>query len=118
MLNVLILTLTLFMLDMLWFQVSLKTLYIPMFQSINGTAGYIHIPTAILSWVLIALLINTFAKSYRDAFLLGVLSYGIYNATNFATIKQWTVNTLIFDTLWGGTVCLGAYYVLHKIIKS
>jgi uncharacterized membrane protein len=65
-----------------------------------------NIPSAIMSWILIAIMINMFAKSNRDALLLGLLSYGIYNATNFATIKYWTASAFIADTLWGGVVCM------------
>ncbi len=86
-----------------------------MFAKINGTTGFFRMFSAVASWVLIALNILLFAKSKTDAFLLGLLTYGIYNATNHATIRDWTVLTVVFDTLWGGVVCLTAYTLFKKI---
>ncbi len=105
----------LIMLDMLWFQISGPTIYNPMFTRINVGSGYISVPSAIVSWLLIAVLLTRFAKSYTDAFLLGLLTYGIYNFTNYATIKRWTLSTVIADTLWGGIVCMSAFILLPKL---
>ena len=104
----------LILLDILWFQVSVPSIYGPLFQSINGQSGYMFLPSAIMSWLLIAILLN-FAKSGQDAALLGLLSYGIYNATNYATIKSWTFRTVIFDTFWGGVVCFSAYSLVQML---
>ncbi len=113
--NVAITLVILMIVDMIWFQVSVPSIYGPMFQRINGVSGYINIPSAIFSWLLIAVLINQFASSSKDAFILGLLSYGIYNATNYATIKNWSLKTLVFDTFWGGIVCFTAYSLLKKL---
>ncbi len=102
---------------MLWFQVSVPSIYAPLFQRINGQSGYMFVPSGLVSWLLIAILITQYAKSGRDAALLGLLSYGIYNATNYATIKSWTLRTVLFDTFWGGVVCFSAYS-LTQLLKS
>lgn len=34
--------------------------------------------------------------------LLGLFAYGTYEFTNYATLKDWHVNQVIVDTLWGG----------------
>tara|TARA_Y100001970_G_C13706586_1_gene589799 strand:+ start:103 stop:507 length:405 start_codon:yes stop_codon:yes gene_type:complete len=34
--------------------------------------------------------------------LFGVACYGTYNLTNMATIKNWSVNVVIVDMIWGG----------------
>jgi uncharacterized membrane protein len=106
----------LILLDMIWFQISASTIYSPIFTKINGMSGYLVIPSALLSWALIATLITMFAKNTTESFTLGVLSYGIYNATNFATIRHWTLRTLIADTLWGGIVSALAFTLVSKIM--
>jgi uncharacterized membrane protein len=106
----------LILLDMIWFQISASTIYSPIFTKINGMSGYLVIPSALLSWALIATLITMFAKTATDAFALGLLSYGIYNATNFATIRHWTLSTLIVDTLWGGVVSALAFMLVPKLM--
>ena len=34
--------------------------------------------------------------------VFGVVAYGTYNLTNMATIKNWSVNVVIVDMVWGG----------------
>ena len=41
-------------------------------------------------------------KSIQDAFLLGIVIYGVFETTNYALFKNWSIITLITDTLWGG----------------
>lgn len=41
-------------------------------------------------------------RSVIEAFLLGVVIYGVYDSTNYATLKKWTPEFAIVDTLWGG----------------
>jgi uncharacterized membrane protein len=39
-----------------------------------------------------------------DAFILGVVIYGIYETTSYATLKNWKPETVVLDTLWGGVL--------------
>ena len=41
-------------------------------------------------------------RSVWEAFLLGLVIYGVYDSTNYATLKKWTPEFAIVDTLWGG----------------
>lgn len=41
-------------------------------------------------------------RSVQDAFLLGIVIYGVYETTNWALFKNWSIITVIMDTLWGG----------------
>ncbi|SMX28178.1 hypothetical protein TRP8649_02293 [Pelagimonas phthalicica] len=34
--------------------------------------------------------------------LLGLLAYGTYEFTNYATLRDWSLEQVIVDTLWGG----------------
>jgi len=55
---------------------------------------------------------NALSKTL-DAFLLGICIYGVYETTNYATLKKWPVRMLIVDTLWGGIL-----FALTTIIYS
>ena len=44
----------------------------------------------------------TFKENLLRAFILGFTTYGIYDFTNYATLKDWNMNIVIMDTLWGG----------------
>ncbi len=34
--------------------------------------------------------------------LLGLLAYGTYEFTNYATLKDWSLEQVFVDTIWGG----------------
>lgn len=34
--------------------------------------------------------------------LLGLLAYGTYEFTNYATLRDWSLDQVLVDTLWGG----------------
>lgn len=34
--------------------------------------------------------------------VLGLLAYGTYEFTNYATLRDWSLEQVIVDTLWGG----------------
>ena len=55
-------------------------------------------------------------RHVTDAFLLGVLIYGVYDFTNYATLKKWTLAFSIKDTLWGGTVFTLSTFIIYKIL--
>jgi uncharacterized membrane protein len=49
--------------------------------------------------------------SILDAFLLGISIYGVYEFTNYATLKNWRITTIIMDTTWGGILFASTTYI-------
>lgn len=43
-------------------------------------------------------------KALIGGVLLGLLAYGTYEFTNFATLRDWTFEQVIVDTIWGGAL--------------
>ena len=41
-------------------------------------------------------------RSIFDAFLLGIVIYGVYDTTTYSAFKHWSPFLAITDTLWGG----------------
>lgn len=74
---------------------------------------------AILSYIFIIVGLNYFIikprKSPQDAFLLGIVIYGIFEATNLALFKNWLMTTVILDTLWGGILFALTTFIIEKI---
>lgn len=54
-------------------------------------------------------------KSVLDAFLLGVLVYGVYDMTNYATIKKWSLKIALMDMLWGGVLFGLTTYLVYRL---
>jgi uncharacterized membrane protein len=52
-----------------------------------------------------------------NAFFLGIIIYGVYDFTNYATIIKYNKKVVIMDTLWGGILFFlvtGTYLKLTK----
>lgn len=65
--------------------------------------------SAAMSYVVMVSGLNYFIlsdpkKTWIDAFLLGVLVYGVYETTNHAIFDGWTGYPVVVDTLWGGAL--------------
>lgn len=54
-------------------------------------------------------------KSVQDAFLLGIVIYGVYETTNYAIFKNWSIFSVIIDTLWGGILFALTTYIIRFI---
>jgi uncharacterized membrane protein len=37
--------------------------------------------------------------------IFGVITYGIYDLTNYATLDKWSLRYVVVDMAWGGTIC-------------
>lgn len=43
-------------------------------------------------------------RSIGEAFLLGLIIYGVYETTTYSLLKNWNIHTVMVDTLWGGVL--------------
>lgn len=61
---------------------------------------------ALICYALLIFALNYFIlRSHRpigDAFLLGLVIYGVYDSTNMAIFKKWDWKIALMDGLWGG----------------
>lgn len=54
-------------------------------------------------------------RSAYDAFLLGILIYGVFETTNYALFSKWSMLTVIIDTLWGGILFGLVTFIINKL---
>ena len=54
-----------------------------------------------------------------EAMLFGLVVYGVYETTTYALLKNWKVETVMVDVLWGGALfyltTLLTYWIAKKI---
>ena len=74
--------------------------------SIQGSPIKMNVMGALLCYILLIFGVNYFIidpkKPLADAFLLGVVIYGVYETTTYAIFKNWSIKSVLLDTLWGG----------------
>jgi len=88
-------------------------------KSVQGSPIKINYLGAALCYILLIVGINYFIikprKSVSDAFLLGIIIYGVYETTNLALFKNWYILTVIIDTLWGGLLFASTTYIVNLL---
>lgn len=57
-------------------------------------------------------------KTPLEAFLLGLVIYGVYETTTYSILKNWKLTTVIIDTLWGGILFYLTTYFTYTIQSS
>jgi len=102
-------------LDGIWIWLVAGNAFSSMVQNIQGSAMKIRPGGALVAYAAMILLFNQFItkeSSGWDAFLLGFLSYAIYDGTNYALIDKWDLQTAVVDACWGA--CL--FWLTSKIV--
>ncbi len=56
-------------------------------------------------------------KGLKDSFLLGAGIYGVYELTNYATLKDWPIILVIMDTIWGGILFMMVTYLYNRFVN-
>ncbi len=90
-------------------------------QDVQGSAVKVNFLGVALCYIFLIIGINYFIikprKSATDAFLLGIVIYGVYETTNYALFKKWSLLTVFMDTLWGGILFALTTYIVN-ILRS
>jgi len=55
-------------------------------------------------------------KTPMEAFLLGLVIYGVYETTSYALLKKWRWNIVLMDTLWGGVLFALTTFITYKVV--
>ena len=75
-------------------------------MAVQGSSLQLNLLGAALCYVFIIFGLNYFIiknrKSVKDAFLLGIVIYDVFELTNLALFKNWHIMSVLIDTLWGG----------------
>ena len=86
----------------------------PMIQKIQGSALEFKLWAAIPVYLALSYLLNL-ATNWKQAALIGGATYAVYDFTNLATLKDYTVAFAIQDTLWGAALFALVYYVKNML---
>ena len=88
-------------------------------QKVQGRALTVDFLSAILCYILIIFGVYHFIilpkRGILDAFLLGIVIYGVYETTSKALLANWMWKTVAIDTMWGGILFAATTYIFRKI---
>ena len=90
-------------------------------QKVQNAPIKINYVGAIICYIFIVAGLNYFIikpnRSVSDAFLLGIVIYGVYETTNLAIFTNWSWLMVIMDTLWGGILFALTTFIVKAIRK-
>lgn len=76
---------------------------------------------AIACYLFLVLGLNYFIirqkKSILDAFLFGLVIYGVYECTGYTIFKKWNPYLVVIDTLWGGVLMALTTMIVYSTHK-
>ena len=104
--------------DSLYLQL-MKNYFQRQIQRVQGSSLKVNFLGAAICYVFLIIGINYFIikprKSVSEAFLLGLVIYGVYETTNYALLKNWSLVTVFIDTLWGGILFAITTYIVNML---
>ena len=117
---------TMLILDYLYINFLILPGFSKMINKIQRREMSVRIIPAILCYMLMIfglyfLIINSKVQEKQkliNSFVLGLVIYGVYDLTNYATIINWSSSIAIMDMIWGGVLFLSTTYITLKLIKN
>jgi len=77
---------------------------------------------AIITYLFLLFALNYFIinkfRGPEEAFLLGLVIYGVFEGTNYAIFKKWSLNLAILDTIWGGSLFAMTTYLTYWLTRA
>ncbi len=86
----------------------------PMIAAIQGSPLQFRLWSAIPVYLALGYLL-TLAGGWREAALVGAATYAVYDFTNYATLKNYTLEFALRDTAWGGILFTLTWLALNKL---
>jgi uncharacterized membrane protein len=97
----------------------IKDYFVKQINLVQNSPIKIDFLAILLCYIFLIFGINYFIiqpnRSIQDAFILGIIIYGVYETTNKALLTKWSWLTVIMDTLWGGILFALTTYIIKKI---
>jgi uncharacterized membrane protein len=99
-----------------------KTYFSKQIARVQGKPPEINMVGALLCYTFLIFGFNYFIiqkqQSVLDAFFLGLVINAVYEFTNYAFFTNWSILTVIMDTLWGGVLFATTAFIVFKIKKA
>lgn len=119
-------TVVFFVIDMVWLGLIAKGLYNKFLGSflaeqVNWTAAIIFYLLFIVGIFIFAIMPALSKESFSHALLYGALfgffTYATYDMTNLATLKDWPVQIVIIDVIWGAVLTASVSISGYSIMR-
>lgn len=111
---------TLLVLDFIYISIN-KNAFATQVADVQRVALKVNIIGAILCYIFLIGGLYYFIimkkRPILDAFLFGLVVYGVYDTTTYALFKKWSPYLAVMDTLWGGTLMAATTYITYRLSR-
>ena len=87
---------------------------------VQGSKIKFNVLGAIFCYMFLIFGLNYFIIRHRkpliDAFILGIVIYGVYETTNYALLNEWSPMAVAIDTFWGGILFTLTTYFTYTLL--
>lgn len=116
--SLLIAAITLVIIDSIYLNLA-KDYFSNQIQKVQNSPVKMKYPATFICYLFLITGLNYFIiqpnKTPSDAFLLGIVIYGVYETTNLALFANWSWLTAIMDTLWGGVLFATTTFIVRGL---
>ena len=89
-------------------------------EKIQGSKIQFNILGAIFCYIFLIFGLNYFIIRHKkpliDAFILGIVIYGVYETTSYTLLHKWSPIAVAIDTFWGGILFTLTTYFTYKLL--
>jgi len=93
--------------------------FVKMVEKIQGKEVNMNHISAVMAYVSLVAMAYIFIikknATNKEAFILGLLTYGIFDFTNMALFEKYDLSIALQDTVWGGILFMLVNIVFKKI---
>jgi len=97
----------------------IKDIFKKQILTIQGSPMKINLLGGLLTYIFIVAGLYYFIimrnRSPKDAFILGLVVYGVYELTNYTLLSKWSPKIVAMDTIWGGILFALTTYIINKV---
>jgi uncharacterized membrane protein len=98
---------------------TIKNYFTKQITQVQGSPLKVNLLGAALCYIFLIFGLNYFIiqskKSVYEAFIFGIIIYGVYETTNYALFSKWSILTVFMDTIWGGLLFAIVTFIANKI---
>lgn len=89
-----------------------------MIKNIQGSEIQVRLLSAAGVYILMSFALYYFIikprRNVQDAFILGLVIYGVFDLTNYAIFSKYNLITGLIDMIWGGLLFASSAYIVKK----
>jgi uncharacterized membrane protein len=117
--TILLITLIMLLLDAMYLTAT-RSIFGAVVAKIQRVAMQFRLEGAVIVYALLVFGLYKFIISERrpvkDAAILGLVIYGVFDFTNYAIFKNYDMATALMDTAWGSTLMALTTYLVYQVM--